>query len=180
LAVVAGRQLATREGLEVLALGTTELPTKRMPLEEAVAWAQDASALPVIPWGFGKWTLGRGKKIREAIAWAEPSQVFFGDNGGRLRGFPTPALLDRAVAHGFRVLPGSDPLPLPGQGTRAGSAGIAVEGEIDFSMPFSSFVSAVARDADAYRFMDASGLPAFLTNQTRMILQKHLGRGGTR
>ena len=60
LILIAGRQIVTRERLEVLTLGTTTKIPDGMTLGETVAAALHKEAIIVIPWGFGKWWAGRG------------------------------------------------------------------------------------------------------------------------
>ena len=71
-------------------------------------------ALPVLPWGFGKWLGICGPLIAEEIATARPGELFLGDNSGRPAMSPRPRLFARAEARGLAVLPGSDPLPFAG------------------------------------------------------------------
>lgn len=49
--LVAGRQLTTREGLEVLAIGTRTPLADGLPLDETLARIRAADAVPVLPWG---------------------------------------------------------------------------------------------------------------------------------
>lgn len=122
LIVIAGRQLVTTERLELLALGLPGSAPPRAPLAECVAAVREAGALPVLPWGFGKWT---GARARIAAAALEALPVLAGDNGGRPEVTPLPRLL-----RGRRVLRGSDPLPLAGQEERVGAFGFGLELEL--------------------------------------------------
>ena len=56
--IVAGRQLVTAEGLELLALMTADKFEDGMSLEEAVGKVTGSGGIAVCPWGAGKW-LGR-------------------------------------------------------------------------------------------------------------------------
>ncbi|HEU4700621.1 MAG TPA: hypothetical protein VFS40_15660 [Gemmatimonadales bacterium] len=132
--LLAGRQIVTAEGLEVLALGCArELPDGR-PLGKTVEAVRAADALAVLPWGFGKWT-GRRGRVVEAYLRDAAREVALGDNGGRPRRAPRPRLLTRAAALGRVVLPGSDPLPFPSQTAAAGRYGFLLEGELDAERP---------------------------------------------
>lgn len=133
--VVAGRQVVTAERLEVLGLGTRMTFDDGMPMAEAIRLVQAAGAITVIPWGFGKWWGGRGKTVLKQFAGADPATLFLGDNGGRYHGTGTPRLLLELAGRGFRVLPGSDPLPFSGQAARVGSAGFALEGSPEPARP---------------------------------------------
>lgn len=140
LFVVAGRQIATAERLEVLALGTRECPPDGAPLRATLTTlaTTDALALAVVPWGFGKWTGRRGRYL--ARLFAEPADIplYAGDNGGRPGGFRRPKLLALAERHGKLVLPGTDPLPFPGEINKVGRYGFVAEFDLDRARPFAS------------------------------------------
>lgn len=138
--IVQGFQAATREGLEVLALATTERPADGASLAATVEAVRAAGGIPVLPWGFGKWTGRRAKVLAAFLAEADPAKLHLGDNGGRPRGWPTPAPLRRWQAEGGHgsCLSGSDPLPLPDAVDRVGCMGVQWEGRLDAGRPLSS------------------------------------------
>ena len=138
LLIVAGRQIVTAEGLEVLALCCgTELDDGR-PLSTVVEAANAQGAIVVLPWGFGKWWFRRRALITDFVRSAGPTDIFLGDNGGRARLGPRPRPFRLARSRGIRILPGSDPLPLDSEMKRVGSYGFALEGTIDPSRPAAS------------------------------------------
>ena len=126
--LVAGRQVVTEEKLEVLALFATRRINKGMSLPATVEAIRQADALPVLPWGAGKWLGKRGETLRDYLSAHEKKRLFLGDNGGRPRFWSTPDLFDFAAKKGILVLPGSDPLPLPGEAARVGSFGFVLTG----------------------------------------------------
>lgn len=135
LLVVAGRQVRTREGLEMLGLATTEEFPDGLSFEDALARVRWSGAVPVLPWGFGKWWFYRGGLIEALLRRPEPKWIFLGDNGGRPAVGGTPRLLREARRRGIPVLPGSDPLPLAGHEARAGSYGFLVREGVDEQQP---------------------------------------------
>jgi hypothetical protein len=135
LLVMAGRQVRTREGLEVLGLATTEEFPDGLPFEDALARVRWSGAVPVLPWGFGKWWFYRGGLIEALLRRPEPKWIFLGDNGGRPGMGGTPRLLREARRRGIPVLPGSDPLPLARHEARAGSYGFLVREGVDERQP---------------------------------------------
>jgi hypothetical protein len=135
LVLTAGRQIATRDGLEVLAVGCNREFESGNGLAEAIAAVTNCGAIPVIPWGFGKWWFRRGAMVADAVARSEPGKLFLGDNGGRARIGPRPRLFGVAEAKGIFVLPGSDPLPFADQVGRVGGYGCLLEGQLDERMP---------------------------------------------
>ena len=57
---IAGRQIVTLEKIEVLALGLKENYSDNKSIEEVINYILSKNALPVIPWGVGKWIGKRG------------------------------------------------------------------------------------------------------------------------
>lgn len=135
LLVIAGRQVRTEEGLEVLALASNEQFPDGLPFTDTLARVRWSGAVPVIPWGFGKWWFYRGGLVEAVIRRPEPKWILLGDNAGRPRAGGIPCLFREAADRGIPVLPGSDPLPLPEHETRAGSYGFVVDGGLDERRP---------------------------------------------
>jgi hypothetical protein len=124
LLLVAGRQVVTREGLEVLLLGTRGQMPDGQSIRAVLAEGERLGALRVVPWGAGKWHFGRGRLLDELIDDARPGSGFFlGDGGGRPFFWGDPRHFERAARRGIRVLRGTDPLPFPSQVARPGSFG---------------------------------------------------------
>lgn len=74
------------------------------------------------------WIGARGRLVREVVE-SEPDSGGFAvaDNGNRPVGWPYPGLLRRAKRRGIPVLTGSDPLSVPGDEARIGTAGVFAE-----------------------------------------------------
>ncbi|WP_372574058.1 hypothetical protein [Ruegeria jejuensis] len=177
LFIVAGRQIVTAEGLEVLANGTVQALPDGLPLTEVMAAVRDLGALAVLPWGVGKWTGGRGR-IMKALAARPPASdgFFLADSGVRLTGTPRPGILAQGEANGWRVLTGSDPLPLRNQAAAAGRYGFVAECALDPDRPFHSLAAwlrALERSPDCYGAL--RGLGGFVAHQTAMQIRKRLG-----
>jgi hypothetical protein len=122
--VVAGRQLVSSEGIEVLVFPTREEAPAAVDLDELLRDAARRRKIAVLPWGFGKWWGRRGTFIRSILL--SNQGIFVADTGHRPRGSRRPRLLVEAEAQGVPVLAGSDPLPLPGEQERAGSTCFAL------------------------------------------------------
>ena len=131
LFLLAGRQVVSAEGLEVLALCSHKKFDDGRPLSAVVEAAQACDAIVVLPWGFGKWWFRRGACITDFLKRVEPTDVFLGDNGGRARVGSRPHLFRVAEERGVRILSGSDPLPLHSEVKRVGRYGFTVAGAID-------------------------------------------------
>lgn len=127
LDVVSGYQIVTAERLEVLALGSCERIADGLTMTETVEAVGASGAIPVVPWGFGKWLGQRGGYVRALLEGARPGQLFFGDNGNRLSGLPEPGLLRRARDAGFLILPGTDALPFASEADKTGGVGFRID-----------------------------------------------------
>jgi hypothetical protein len=177
LTLVSGFQVATSEDLEVLAIGTRERVADGQTFDRSLAQVRASGAFPVIPWGFGKWTLQRGQLIGRLVQSASPGELAFGDNGGRIAGLPAPRLLKLAASRGFAILPGTDPLPFPDQVDRVGSSGFMLPGvDLEGTAPAAAIkraLCAAGQDADGY--LALTGPVAFALTQARMQIRKRLG-----
>jgi len=91
LVILPGRQVVTKEKLEVLALGTAHPVRPGRGVQQTLDETAQAGGLAVLPWGFGKWWFRRGRTVRDTVlsragrAAGETSEWFLGDNGGRQR-----------------------------------------------------------------------------------------------
>jgi hypothetical protein len=175
LIVLSGFQVATREDLEVLAIGTTTRVPDGQEFFETYRQVRASGAFPVIPWGFGKWTLQRGQTVRRLIESSLPTDVAFGDNGGRISGLPMPSLLKAAAARGFAILPGTDPLPFADQAARVGTSGFVLRGVEPGVRPAAAIRQALAHAGSAAGYVALTGALSFAVTQARMQIRKRLG-----
>lgn len=178
LVLIAGRQIRTHEGLEVLALATTEDFPEGLTFGGTIERVHWSGALPVIPWGFGKWWGERGGLVERLLAGPEREAVFLGDNAGRPGIAPRPPLFGVAESRGVLVLPGSDPLPLPEHVSRPGSYGFVLdllEGELDPRRPAAGLAAALRRVRQLGErlkpFGRCSGLLDFCRDQSALRLR---------
>lgn len=166
LILIAGRQIVVRERLEVLALGKDlELPDG-LPLADTLEWVRESGALPVLPWGFGKWWGRRGAVVAETLE--QDGELFLGDNAGRHG--PIPALFRRARKLGIRLLPGSDPLPFSRHAGLAGSYGFVLPHAVDEDRPAETLLRRIRESGQPRAFGRRAGLPRFLRDQVGMQL----------
>jgi len=171
LKLIAGRQIVTRERLEVLALGTTAPLPDGEPIETTLAAVRDAGAATVLPWGVGKWLGARGAVVARILADPQWRHVLLGDNGNRLELGPDPAEFAAARRAGRAVLPGSDPLPLRGEEARVGAYGFAVDVALDPLRPAASLL-ALLKSASAFVvFGRRQPLGRFVGNQVALKLK---------
>jgi hypothetical protein len=173
LVIVSGWQVATQERLEVLALSTNHHVPTGASLNETIEASRAAGAIPVIPWGFGKWWGRRGEHVADAIRTAMPGTLYLGDNAGRLTRSPRPPLFALAEDHGLAVLPGSDPLPFASQCRTAGSYVMALRGSLDPTHPAKGIRRLITDSAATAQTVGRrEGLAGFIRNQIGMQLRR--------
>ena len=143
--MLAGSQIATAERLEVLALATTQRYPDGRPLRETLAALAADGVSAVIPWGFGKWWMGRGRLLADLVSRSEPRSFLLGDSGGRPMAAPRPKLFGEAERRGYLVLPGTDSFPYPSQQRKAGSFGFVLDSWRADDRPATEFRSQLAR-----------------------------------
>ena len=175
LNIVAGRQIVTAERLEVLALGSAATLPDGYPLLETIQRVSELGAVPVIPWGFGKWLGRRGRKVHDVLSTARPGELCLGDNSGRLTGTRDPEQFVRARAKGIAILPGTDPFPFPEQARRVGRMGFVVRSVYDLSTWEQLRKSIIGRDTIEPYGEREQPLP-FVMNQVAMQVVKHTAR----
>jgi hypothetical protein len=127
IALIAGRQIVTAERLEILGLGLLECPQDGQPISDVVKIVLDRGAIPVLPWGFGKWLGARRRVVNETMSVFSGGSLYLGDNSGRPGILPTPPEFALANSLGMKILPGTDPLPFSSECDRAGSFGFYVD-----------------------------------------------------
>lgn len=175
LFVVSGRQIVTSERLEVLALGMAGTIEDGLPIREVIAGVEASGAICVLPWGFGKWTGHRGRIIRELIDAHCGTNLFLGDNAGRLGFWSRPREFTTADARGIGILPGTDPLPWPGQVSAAAAFGSILDCGIGEATPFADIRRyLVDEHGPVNAYGELERLLPFVRHQIGMQLRKHL------
>ena len=126
LVIISGRQIITRERLEVLALGEDLAIEDGLPIGQVLALVRKSTAVVVLPWSPGKWMFSRGRLIAELI---KTPGFALGDT--LLRGRLMPRLMSLGQNLERKIIAGSDPLPFRGEEQRLGEYATAVyiEGE---------------------------------------------------
>ena len=175
LFIIAGRQVACREGLEVLILGTTRRFEDGRPIRDVLREA-DALGVPrVIPWGPGKWFFRRGRLLNTLIEEFRKPTLFLGDEGGRPVFWGYPQHFTHAARLGVRDLPGTDPLPFPHDVSKVGRMGLKVAIDLDSARPGESLLRALTQvGAPLERFATLEPPLRFVRNQIGMQLRKRL------
>jgi len=175
--LIAGRQFVSSEGIEVLGLALApdhplfaEVDRQRS-VEELVSRVLGAGAAAVLPWGLGKWIGPRGARVAGVAGserFAREPLFFLGDVAQRCWPWPRPRLFGGPV----RVLPGSDPLPVPGAERRVGGYGFGVEGDFDPERPAASLLEALRGSGEIRAVGRRETLRSTAVEQVRYRLQR--------
>ncbi|QXD16210.1 hypothetical protein GQ464_004445 [Rhodocaloribacter litoris] len=175
LVVLAGRQIVTREHMEVLAVGTRRRFEDGQPIEDVIRAVAGAGALPIVPWGFGKWFGARGRRLRRLLTRPDLPLFFLGDSAKRPVFWPRSPLFRLAAARGVPVLPGSDPLPFRDEYRRAGSFGVMLPGSVDHAGPAHHIKTLLAASSLTLRAFGRRDSPGrFVRNQAGMQFLKRV------
>jgi hypothetical protein len=159
LLLVAGRQIITAERLEILALAVAAEFPDGLAAADAIARVRAAGGVPVLSWAPGKWFGGRGRAVSRLLAETAPDSLLIGDTSLRPLGWGEPALMRQARRFGFRIVAGSDPLPLPGEERVLGGYGCTLAAPCDREHPVASLRGALASAAVPIRIAGRRGAP---------------------
>lgn len=140
LLIFSGRQVRADNGLEVLGLLMRERVPEGGSLRECTERVLAEGAIAAIPWGFGKWLGVRGAEVVSLLESPLGSRIALADSSTRPPGpiWGGRRQFRRAIRRGVPILAGSDPLPLPGEESRLGSFGFALQDQIDAERPAQS------------------------------------------
>jgi len=173
--LLAGRQIETREGVEILAVGSRRPYDDGIPLAEGLARVQAEGEIAVLPWGFGKWWGERGRIVKGMVREGNRTRFFLGDNRSRPRGLPPSPLFRIAAERGIGLLSGSDPLPFPSHNRTAGSFGSLVEATIDPRRPLEALTRALSgKGARPPAYGKRGDLVSFCRDQLRLRLPRRV------
>ena len=173
LILIAGRQIVTAEGLEILALINSDKFQDGQPLMKMLEVVSQSGGIAVIPWGFGKWIGRRGSILNNLLEKPNHFSLFLGDNGGRPYFWPTPSHMKLALKKGNLVLPGSDPLPFARQSNRAGGFGFILPETISDLTPGRDLIKILNNWSDNFKvFGNLERASTFFCNQIAMQMKK--------
>jgi len=173
LLIIAGRQIITKEKLEILALATTFRCEDGRPAGEVIEAINAAGGIAVAPWGVGKWWGKRGRLLSSLLRRFPAQQLALGDNSGRPWFMRSPAQFRNARKQSRHILPGSDPLPFSREARRAGSVGCILDHTVDPERPAAGLRSALTNSSSpVIPYMRYERLLPFLRNQISMQLRK--------
>ena len=121
ITLLPGRQVITKENIEILALACPEMIDDQQPAIDVIYQINQFGRIPVIAWSPGKWFAKRGELVKKLISQLEHQDFLIGDTTLRPYGWCTPKLMKAARNLGYTVVAGSDPLPFTGEEDWLGS-----------------------------------------------------------
>ena len=173
--ILAGRQIVTRENLEVLSIASSQKIEDGLPIKEVVKKLIDNKQIAVLAWGVGKWFSKRGRIVKGILEEFHSSYLFIGDNSARPSLWPIPKLFHLAENYSIQVLRGSDPLPFSEEASRVGTYGFFLEGDIQPNKPAESFRKLLISNNARIKLVGRQDNSfSFLNRQTKMALKKYL------
>jgi hypothetical protein len=173
--LLAGRQIISSENIEVLALDTVMTHADRTASAgELIDRVTSAGGIPVLPWGFGKWTGDRGRVVEGLII--SRNDFFLAENGNRWRHAAEHPLFGLARKRNIPILAGSDPLPFFSATDRAGACGIAGETAWEASSASEGFRALLATTSTWTCYGRGVSACEFLGHQLRMQIRKFVRR----
>lgn len=176
LHIVNGRQIISDEGLEVLALGFPDKLPDNLPIIEILRRIECFGALPVLPWGVGKWRGERRAALQRLLA-DPPVELALGDIAARTQSLRDPEPFLAARARGLVVLPGTDLLPFRWNQSGVGSFGFSWRVECGMDLTVANLLKCITQSQSA---IDLHGsrefMPRMLMNQFAIHFQKQVVR----
>jgi hypothetical protein len=171
--LLAGRQIVTKENLEVLAIGLEDEYKDGKPIDEVINDVKKLKSIPIIPWGFGKWTGKRKEIVEKIILQNDVNPIYLGDNGNRPWFMKASKLLVNGTVKGMLNLPGSDPLPFSREEQKPGSFGFVIEDTLNEDNPFDSFYQIITGSESNFKtFGKLESAYYFFKNQIAMQIVK--------
>ena len=168
--ILSGRQIVTRENLEVLSIASAQKIDDGLPINNVVNILIDNKQIAVLAWGVGKWFFKRGKIIKDIIEKYHSPYLFIGDNSARPSFWSKPKLYLFAEKYNMQILRGSDPLPFSEETNRVGAFGFIIEGNFQPSKPAESFRNIlISNKSNIIPFGHQGSTFSFLKKQTKIF-----------
>lgn len=173
LIIIRSQQIVSKENLELLTIGGIKMISSGITLYELINMAYDSGSIPIIPWGFGKWTGNRGRIMSSLLNSQVNDTLIIGDNSGRTKILPYPRHFSMASAKKIKILQGSDPLPFRDEIKKPGSFGFMIDGCLEISQPFKSLKGKIYDAASTIEnYGTNESIHSFIRNQIKMQIRK--------
>jgi len=163
--IIQGRQIS---------IGTTDIIEDGKPAINVIDELMKQKKPAVLTWGFGKWLFKREKIVYNLIKDKQSPYLFIGDNSARPVFWGTPKLYKYAKKKDYKIINGSDPLPLSSEENKPASFGFYITGEFDKNKPAESLIKLLIQDELKINFFGKrDGIIKFFSRQIKMFLKKH-------
>ena len=169
---IAGNQVITKQGLEVLALFSDVLYKDGQDTQTILDKINENNGLAVLPWGVGKWLGKRGKIITDLLNSNSPEKLAIADISARPTLWPQPEQFKLASKSGFSCLYGTDPLPIKYDQCRIGSAGMIMELSTDAAQAVSELKESLLNQPEKNTFGNRVSAFRFVKDQLMLRLNK--------
>ena len=174
ITVIGGRQVVTKENVELILLGCIEPVADGQALQDLLSAYQHRYGV-ILPWGFGKWLGKRGTIINQLFA-NKGMRFCLGDNAGRPSAWKTVQQFQLADQYDVPVVAGSDPLPISAHQNIAGKSAIGLHGILNAENPVEDLVIKIRNKQDWLGYhQHTSGLWRALAQQLAMRRSKRDG-----
>lgn len=169
--IFAGRQIVTKEKLELLTILSDKRIEEYQPLSRTIELALNAHLTPVVNWAPGKWFGKRGELIKSILLDYQGSSLLISDTLLRPRIWREPQIMTWAHKQlGYRILRGSDPFPFIGEEQWIGQYALAFPGKFLQSTPRANLLEAIYASGQPDKVIGCrSPLPAFIIKQLRLL-----------
>ena len=170
LFLIAGRQIRTLEGLELLGICCRTELRDGVQAAAGVRAILAAGGVAVLPWGFGKWMGRRGRLVEHLIDEFGP-RLALGDIPARIAGAGRK-IFARAEAAGSAIVRGSDPLRLACDAAAAGRFGWRAAETVDPERPAAWTRRQLAEPAAFAPLGRRQGLGSFIGRQIEWHIRR--------
>jgi hypothetical protein len=169
---IAGKQVITQQGLEVLALFNDENYEDGQDTQSIINKINENHGLAVLPWGVGKWLGKRGSIITELLNSNSPGNLAIADISARPALWPHPPQFRQAHESGYKLLYGTDPLPLAYDQGRIASAGMTMELSDDASQAITELKPALIKQTENNHYGNRVSAFRFVKDQLMLRINK--------
>lgn len=170
--IVAGRQVITRQGLEVHALFSEQTYDDGQDIQFIIDQINESASIAVLPWGVGKWLGNRGAIIEKLLNDNEPGNLAIADISARPALWPQPDQFRIARKSGFNCLYGTDPLPIDYEQSRIASAGMVMELPSDITAAVAELKERLLKQTENHFYGTRVSVLRFIKDQLMLRLNR--------
>jgi hypothetical protein len=170
--IVAGRQVVTKQGLEVHALFSEKTYDDGQDIQFIIDQINESGSIAVLPWGVGKWLGNRGAIIEKLLNDNEPGNLAIADISARPVLWPQPDQFRIARKSGFNCLYGTDPLPIDYEQSRIASAGMVMELPSDLSAAVAELKERLLKQTENHFYGTRVSVLRFIKDQLMLRLNR--------